>query len=214
MKKVIFLKCKRKADFYMDKVFLFIWRLLDPFYFLFTRLDYIKYGENVFRVRLTSYKGYSITLSDGTTINKNDLLLKIHFHNVKLLSELNKIQDDFQKAKRFYHTVKKSLPDLATYIQNHPQGPDIKALIGITSLNIGSNRLGFETYSIKNRYYKKIKWIAFLPINILSGLFMNNKKKNYEPVYIFMGKETLFNKHLKIQSETEQHPVPDQILVR
>ncbi len=73
----------------MRSCLLSIWYLLDPLYFFFTRLTLIdKRQSNVFRVRLTRYKGKDVILSDGTRIKKNDVLVKIHLHNVKLLKEL------------------------------------------------------------------------------------------------------------------------------
>ncbi|MCU9613583.1 hypothetical protein OEV98_08425 [Caldibacillus lycopersici] len=188
----------------MRNLILLCWRLIDPFYYFFSRLTYIKNGENIFRVRLTKYKGYNVTLADGTTIHKNDLLIKIHLHNVKLLSELLSIQDDFQKGKLFYHSIKKSLPELANYVQNHPKKEQIKGIIGITSLKFGNNRLGFETHAIQNSVYRKMKWLAFLPINLLSlSILQHNQKKTSEPAYIFISKDILLTKHLQQHMQQE-----------
>lgn len=181
----------------LRKIFLFCWRFIDPIYFFFTRLTYIRPGENIFRVRLTRYKGHPVTLSDGTDIQKNDLLLKIHLHNVKLLSEINRFQNDFQKGKIFYHSIIQSLPGLALYVDNHPKREEIKALIGITSLKFGNNRLGFEPVKIKNPLYKVVKQFAFFPIYILSSeLYRKKHKKSTEPIYLFMPKKVLLEKHL------------------
>lgn len=73
---------------YLLKNGLNLWGWIDPIYFRFTRLDYVENHlgkRTIMRVRLTKYKGREITLSDGTVIHKNDLLLKIHLHNIKLL---------------------------------------------------------------------------------------------------------------------------------
>ncbi|MEL3957587.1 hypothetical protein NST17_10325 [Caldifermentibacillus hisashii] len=179
----------------MRKVILFCWRLLDPLYYQFTRLTYIDYRRNIFRVRLTRYLGHPVVLADGTHIQKNDLLLKIHFHNVRLLSELSQIQNEFQKGKVFFHLVKDSLPGIADFLTKHPKQHQIKGLIGITSLNFRSNRLGFEIYPIKNKIYKLIKMSAFLPINILSSVPDSRNKPSHEPVYFFMSRDVLFKRH-------------------
>ncbi|WP_052480348.1 YkoP family protein [Caldibacillus thermoamylovorans] len=99
----------------MRKVILFCWRLLDPIYYQFTRLTYIDYRKNIFRVRLTRYLGHPVVLADGTHIQKNDLLLKIHFHNVRLLSELSQIQNEFQKGKVFFIWSKILFPVSRTF---------------------------------------------------------------------------------------------------
>lgn len=179
----------------MHRIILSLWRITDPLYYLLTRLHYINDKNNIFRVRTTIYKGYPLTLSDGTKINKNDILIKIHLHNIRLLSTLAPIQDDFQRAKMFYHMIKHSLPGLAEYIYHHPMRDEIKAVIGISSLKLRSNTLGFEIRKLRNPIYKFLKWISLFPINYISNSMFGSK--HYEPYYFFMGKETLLAKYLE-----------------
>lgn len=176
----------------MRRILIAIWRFLDPFYYNISNLQYIKYGENIFRVKLTKYKGYPITLLDGTSIHKNDLLLKVHFHNVKLLTELQSIRGELQRGKAFYKQVKDSLPGLALYLKQHAMEKQIKGLIGITALDFGTKRLGFERFPIKNTYYKLYKKISFLTIYLLSSSFHSKNQNHKEPAYIFISKSTLF----------------------
>lgn len=100
----------------------------------------------------------------------------------------------FRRVK-FFHLVKDSLPGIADFLTKHPKQHQIKGLIGITSLNFRSNRLGFEIYPIKNKIYKLIKMSAFLPINILSSVPDSRNKPSHEPVYFFMSKDVLFERH-------------------
>ncbi|WAA13313.1 YkoP family protein [Fervidibacillus halotolerans] len=181
----------------MGKLLLFIWKMVDPIYFFFTRLTYIRKGENIFRVRLTRYKGYTVILSDGTKIEKNDILLKIHLHNVKLLTEMNHFHNDFQRGNYFYHSVKNSLPELALYLFHHPKQEKIKGLIGITHLKLHKNNLGFDRINIKNGLYRKLKQLTLFPIYFLStNRYRKNEKRFEEPVYFIMSKSILFEKHL------------------
>lgn len=175
-----------------------VWSLLDPLYFFFTRLTYLsckESGGNIFRIRLTKYKGRSIVLSDGTQINKNDTLVKIHLHNVKLLKELRNIKGEIKRGKIIYRYVQKSLPEVENYIRNHAHLIEIKGIIGVTSLNKGCERLGFEMVSISHPIYKWFKKFAFLPIEILST---NNYSaryilKQHTPNYLFMSTSKLAN---------------------
>nr|WP_309143495.1 hypothetical protein [Bacillus sp. V3B] len=94
-----------------------IWSLIDPLYYFCTRLIYLPSEEkegNIFRIRLTKYKGRKIVLSDGTQINKNDTLVKIHLHNVRLSKELKDVKSEIKKAKMIYRYVQKSLPGFET----------------------------------------------------------------------------------------------------
>src|SRR4051794_36827529 len=175
-----------------------IWNLIDPFYYFCTRLTYPPCKEtegNIFRVRLTKYKGREIILSDGTRINKNDTLVKIHLHNVRLLKELKNIKNEIKKAKIIYHYVQKSLPGIEIYIQNQSQSDKIKGIIGITSLNKGCERLGFELVGISHPVYKWFKRFSFLSIGILSSQTTSILYilKHQQPTYLFMSTKKLSN---------------------
>ncbi|MFU0791213.1 YkoP family protein [Virgibacillus proomii] len=181
------------------KTGLFVWNIIDPIYFHFTRLDYVenKFGNRtIMRVRLTKYKGRKVTLSDGTEINKNDLLLKIHLHNIKILGQIQDYDSEVRRALAIYKTVQESLPEIAHYIQIKGYTNEIKGLIGITMLHKGCKKLGFEIYSIHNRYYKLFKQVTLLPIHLLSSNKI--KKKIPSPIYLFMSKDRLFEKYKRV----------------
>ncbi len=178
-----------------------LWGLLDPIYFYFTRLHYLKRGDGypcIFRVRLTRYKGHEVVLSDGTTIKRNDMLVKIHLHNVHLLKSTQGISSEFRRAIITYKHVKESMPYVALYVQKHFQNKDIKGVIGITMLHRGTEKLGFEIHSIYNGLYKRLKQFIQYPMLLLSHSTqsLQNKDKPY-PVYIFMSKDCLLNKYGK-----------------
>lgn len=165
-----------------------IWSLFDPIYYFCTRLTYLPCEgaeDNILRIRLTKYKGRNVVLSDGTQINKNDSLVKIHLHNVRLLNKLKGIKSELKKAKIIYRYVQESLPGVELYIRNCRYSDKIKGIIGITLLNKGSERLGFEIFDICNPIYKWFKWISFLPIEILTSQnssirhIINRQKPNY-----------------------------------
>ncbi|MBM7587138.1 hypothetical protein JOC86_003711 [Bacillus pakistanensis] len=173
-----------------------IWSFIDPIYYFCTRLIHPpgEAGEgNILRIRLTQYKGRNVVLSDGTQINKNDTLVKIHLHNARILKELKGIKSELKKAKIIYRYVQHSLPGVEVYIRS--RSDEIKGIIGITLLNKGCERLGFEIVDITNPIYKWFKWAAFLPIGILSnqngsiGYFI----KHQQPNYLFMSTKKLSN---------------------
>lgn len=87
-----------------------------------------------------------------------------------------------------YKKIKASLPHLALYIQRHKNTQEIKGIIGITLLNKGCERLGFESYAISSRSYKWFKQLAFYPIYLLSTPKLNSKgrKKNFSHVFIYV----------------------------
>lgn len=182
----------------MRDVIILLWNFLDPFYQSCTRLTFPieKKKDNIFRIRLTKYKGRNVILSDGTNICKNDTLVKIHIHNVKLISELKDINSDFKRASILYKRVKHSLPDVYMYIANHPRREKIKGILGISSLNRGSEHLGFDTFDIHHPLYKRFKQIAFFSISYLSrknGSIRDLIKQ--QPKYLMMSKQMLKKKY-------------------
>lgn len=181
----------------MKSYILFLWRFIDPFYFHCTRLRYLDPEQNVLRVRLTRYKGKSVVLSDGSRINKNDLLIKIHLHNIRLLKEMQYIKSELKKTRHVYKKIEKSLPELATYIRAHQKSPEIKGIIGITALNRGSGRLGFEKADITNRLYKFFKQLALVPICYLSVEEPRKALKRHRPSYLFMSKNKLLERYAR-----------------
>lgn len=174
-----------------------IWSMIDPIYYLFTRLHYVDTdpNRNIFRVRLMRYRGADVALSDGTCLQKGDLLLKIHLHNAVLLKELLPIINDVKKGKHIYRVIEKSLPGVASYIKKHPNYEQIKAIIGITTLNKGCRLLGFETCTISNLGYRMLKWFTIMPIYLLSVSQPIKTFKKQSPKYVLMSKETLLSKY-------------------
>ncbi|MFG6113571.1 YkoP family protein [Halobacillus sp. MO56] len=178
-----------------------IWTLFDPIYYRIARLTYIKPNnttiKNVFRVRIADYKGEMVILKDGTRIQKHDKVLKIHLHNIRLINEMRKMDNEIHKAMHIYKSVRESLPDLADYIRKHQQNSKITGVMGITAIHKGCHRLGFETAAITNPYYRFMKFLSFIAI---STLCMRPPSlgylKNHQPNYIFISKEQLQNRYL------------------
>jgi hypothetical protein len=170
-----------------------VWGALDPIYYACSRLEYVGRTRSgcqpIFRVRITRYKGREVVLSDGTKIQKNDLLLKIHLHNVRLIRELLRFDSEIKKGRYIFEQVKAGLPYVAHYVRNHEQFPEIKGIIGITMLNKGCERLGFETFSIVNPFYKWFKTIMLIPMTAVAQLRFQPVGR--PPKYLFMSKKKL-----------------------
>ncbi|HET7521822.1 MAG TPA: hypothetical protein VFJ73_00720 [Bacillales bacterium] len=176
----------------MKSYILFLWRLFDPIYYACTRLR--RTENSVFRVRLTRYKGKPILLSDGCTITKNDLLIKIHLHNVRIFKELYHVKNELRKTRLLYREVEQSLPSLAAYIRRHRKNEEIKGVIGITMIDRACTRLGFERTDISSRIYKRIKQLTQLPIYFITAPAPSFKQlKKQQPNYLFMSKDFLLN---------------------
>lgn len=176
---------------------LWLWKLIDPLFYICSRLQYIlddQKKRSIFRVRVTKYRGKRIILSDGTVIGKNDLLLKIHLHNVRLLMEYVRIKNELKRSRMIYKLVLQSMPALTNYLKAHPKQDKIKAIIGITTLNRGVQSLGFECFIPQSYCYRVVKQLGQLPIFLLSGTPLKHYPK-HELTYLFLSKEFLYGNY-------------------
>ncbi|GEN33683.1 YkoP family protein [Aneurinibacillus danicus] len=177
-----------------------VWSFLDGLYFSCSRLEYVnKKTKNIFRVKLLTYRGKSIALSNGTYIRANDVLLKIHLHNCLLMSEIADIKNDTKRAIYVYQRVKSSMPGLADFIRNHPKTEKIKGIIGVTILSRGVSRLGFEVKDIPNPYYRAMRQSYMKPIFLLchAGKNVSRKPENLVPKFLIMPKDRIFSQYLQ-----------------
>jgi len=170
-----------------------IWRLLDRIYYHSNRLQFVdRLDENIFRVRLTKYRGYPLQMEDGTRIIKGDLLVKIHLHNYLLVKKMVHLKSDVKRALFAHEIVKESMPGLAHFIKSHPQRDRIKGVIGVTVLNRGIKRLGFHSFELKNPFYRNWKRLYMAPLTALcQGKWSHLWNDKLEPKYLVMSKDTL-----------------------
>ncbi|ERI09288.1 YkoP family protein [Aneurinibacillus aneurinilyticus] len=176
------------------------WSLLDKFYFYCSRLEYVNQeAKNIFRVKLLKYRGQELFLANGTSIRKNDTLLKIHLHNCMLIGETLNMRNDTKRALYVYKRVEESMPGLVNFIRNHPRKDDIKGVIGITLLHRGVSRLGFEVKDIENSYYRRAKQFYMKPLFLLYHLNkqQRRKKEHMVPKFLVISKERLLGKYLQ-----------------
>ncbi|MFC3039338.1 hypothetical protein ACFOGI_03680 [Virgibacillus xinjiangensis] len=180
----------------LRKICILFWNIVDPIYYRFTRLQHIESAggeKTVIRARLTRYRGNPVILSDGTTIHKNDVMLKIHLHNVMLLRKMEG-HGEVRRAIQIYKSVQESLPYIVKYLQYRGYDEQVKGLIGITMLHRGCRKLGFDTHPLSNPCYKYFKKAALTPIHFLSSTKSIQKNDSF-PMYLFMSKDQLFRKY-------------------
>lgn len=171
---------------------------MDSCYYYCSNLEFIKEKENIFRVKVLNYKGKKLLLRDGTLIQPNDLLLKIHLHNSLLMNEIKDIKTETKRALYVFNRVKRSMPDLANYLFTHPNEKNIKGIIGITILSRGVQHLGFEVHDIKKPIYRRVKQLYMKPMHIFFNLLTGKLRKNNQPIpkYIVISKSNLFQNWL------------------
>ncbi|RXT13803.1 hypothetical protein [Ammoniphilus sp. CFH 90114] len=176
-----------------------LWGVIDYIYYQFNRLQLVDRGqENIFRVRVTTYRGKPIYMDDGEVIQPGDLLLKIHLYNYQLMKQMCHLDSDIRRALYVYQAVEQSLPGLAQFVFSHPRANELKGVLGVTLLNRGIKKLGFSSFDIESDWYRTWKKTYMIPMYcICHGQFKLSQTRKLEPKYVIMSKERLFERYLK-----------------
>jgi len=133
------------------------WRVLDYIYQHITRLEYVdKENGNIFRVVFCKYRGPQLETKDGVIIRQGDPIVKLHIHNLRLSSMLKGIENEARLGLKTLRIVKASMPELARYIEKHPKGQQVKAIVGTTFLHRGVKKLGFDVARVPSTL--KFRW--------------------------------------------------------
>lgn len=150
----------------MNVAFLNLWRVWDTIYYHSTRLQYIEKNHNLFRIVLLPFWGERLVTNNGASINKNDLVLKLHIHNFRLAEIMYKKKDTKALGIMLLREVRKSMPGLARYVAQHPKSELITGVVGTTFLHRGVENLGFSTSTVDSKIYKikciYLKWMLRL----------------------------------------------------
>jgi hypothetical protein len=142
----------------MNRAWLALWKCGDHVYRKIRRFDYQDLeGRNVFRVRLRTYKGPTVSLPDGDEVRHGDCVGFLHLYNIRLQQLLQEIKSENRRVIVVAREVQRSLPELAEFVRTHPGGQRIKALIGVTLLNRGVEPLGFTVSPVPDTWWFRFK---------------------------------------------------------
>ncbi|MHB8985659.1 MAG: polysaccharide deacetylase family protein [Eubacteriales bacterium] len=175
------------------------WGLLEPF---IRRVSGIKevqeMGNSIFRLALRTYRGKDWQLPGEVMLVKGNRYLELHLNNERLASLLETNTSTERMALIALREVKSGLPPLAGLLRDDPRYRDIKAVLAITLLHRGCERLGFSTYEIKGilRPFTSMyeSWLLGL---YHPGGFKQLKKYRggIEPKYVVMTRQELLSRY-------------------
>lgn len=102
----------------------------------------------LFRLALRRYRGPLRALPDGTVIKEGDTVAELHFNN-SILEKITVGNTTPEKiAIMTIREARRSLPALAHWVENNPRYRQAKALMGLTMIHRGTERLGFTTFDL------------------------------------------------------------------
>lgn len=152
----------------MNAGLLMLWGYWDWIYQRCTRLRYVEKGNNIFRVVLLRYRGEPLVTSDQRTIQRGDLILKIHIHNYYFATLCKGIKDDLRVALLLRRHIMLSLPKLAACLEKLENKESIKGIVGTTMLHKGVEPLGFSISDVPmNGFFRYKRWYLRLMMRII-----------------------------------------------
>lgn len=151
----------------IKKFFLRCWGIWDRIYYTFNRMEFVEKHSNIFRVVIKTYWGPDFPIDHQTVLKKGDRYVKLHIYNLGLAKDVEQLDHPFKLATYLRKTFKQSLTGLAEYYQKLPEEDQVKAILGITILNQGAERLGFKTMEVPYTLWYRFKHHFFKLILVL-----------------------------------------------
>ncbi|MGI5902414.1 MAG: polysaccharide deacetylase family protein [Desulfitobacteriia bacterium] len=155
------------------------------------RIDHL----NLFRLKVSRYRGPDLIHPDGQVMaTKGDLVGEIHFDNLRFQS----VGPDLQKTGlRALKLALRSLPDLAKYIANNPKHQNIKVYLGLTLINRGVKKLGFNVQEYPGRDGRLVALFQKIIVHIYhpSGGKRNTASLGKTPKIVWISKKELLERY-------------------
>lgn len=112
--------------------------------------------ENPFlHYRLRSYKGKSVILDNGSTLEKGDPIIELHFDNQKLFNYGVNSRSTVHLAIQMIRSMEKELPTLAHQLMEDDRLKQAKALYGVSMINRGPEKFGFSIRDLPAGWFAK-----------------------------------------------------------
>ncbi|GKX28375.1 hypothetical protein SH1V18_08550 [Vallitalea longa] len=140
---------------------------------------------NYIYLDIDKYKGKPVTLSDGTSIKKGDMVIEIHVNNDTV---------DEVPVRKVIKVFYSETLALAKQLKSNDEFKDIKAIFGRTVLAPLTKRLGFDVFEMKSGYMKRFLKIWDNLIKIVFSSTKKDKVKFREPQEVWMSRDAIINK--------------------
>jgi len=132
-----------------------LWPVLDRLLITSYRIKPVR-TDSIISVQLRRYKGYPITLGDGSKVKAGDKIIELHL-NSAWFRQRRKLS---LVASRLHwealHCFAKDLSYLAEQMVNGMFDSGVTALHGVTLLHTGTKRLGFQVMPLPTTLWKKL----------------------------------------------------------
>lgn len=193
----------------MKRLVVFLWLLWEKLFHYLFHLKSTNSEEPFLHFRVRAYHGETVMMKgtrDNVPLQHGDKVMELHFDNKRLFQIGMSSRNSLQVAIQMIRGVEKTLPELASYIAQHPEFADIKALYGVSMINRGPEKFGFTVTELPKGFFARSTriYLKFLMSIIHPDGFsrVNNKETAHqlEPKMIMMPLDVLFQKYLSDSS--------------
>ncbi|WP_438347051.1 polysaccharide deacetylase family protein [Paenibacillus sp. FA6] len=180
------------------------------FHFIF-HLKTVTPADPFLHYRLRRYKGETVILDNGSTLEKGAPIVELHFDNQKLFRIGVNSRSTVHLAIQMIRTMEKELPTLAYQLMDNAGLRDAKALYGVSMINRGPEKFGFSIRDLPNGWFAKSTTVYLkVLMSVIHPAGQDRLKKSpakLVPKMIIMPVDLLFERysvngsHRKVNSE-------------
>ncbi|MGG4551772.1 polysaccharide deacetylase family protein [Paenibacillus humicus] len=192
---------KQKASLSFGKrIVVSLWLLWERLFHFVFQLRTTNKEEPIFHFRIRPYRGEPVMMNGDIELANGDRVLELHFDNKRLFEIGSRSRTSVQIAIQMIRGVEKTLPELAQYVQTHPELMDVKALYGVSMINRGPEQFGFTVTDLPDSFFARSTrlYLKFLMSVIHpSGGDRLKQRSSHEliPKLIVMPMELLLDKY-------------------
>ena len=181
------------------KVMVSIWLKWERVFNWFFHIHPIDDNHPFLNVRIRTYWGKTVQLSDGEKIQRGDRVLELHFNNEVLYNMGIHSRSSIQLAIQMIRTTEQLLPKTLPIILNHPNYEKIKALYGVSMIHRGTKQFGFTVNNLPRgpfSFFTKIYLRLLLSVVHPQGKDrLQNKAEHLVPKMMVMSTKELMRRY-------------------
>lgn len=132
-----------------------LWLLWEKIFHFVFQLRTTNKEEPIFHFRVRPYRGEPVMMNGDIQLLNGDRVIELHFDNKRLFEIGSRSRTSVQVAIQMIRGVEKTLPELAQYVQSHPELLDVKALYGVSMINRGPEQFGFTVTDLPDSFFAR-----------------------------------------------------------
>ncbi|UOF91076.1 polysaccharide deacetylase family protein [Fodinisporobacter ferrooxydans] len=125
------------------RLLIYLWMQWEKAFHAVFHVRTIDRNNPFLNIRVCTYRGKTIQLTNGESIQKGDYVVELHFNNELLMQMATQARSSIHLAVQMIRATEQLLPQILEFIVHHPYRDKIKGLYGITMIYRGSRQLGF-----------------------------------------------------------------------